>query len=345
MSIENFTLVDGKYADLPRTNMPLAVDDINEMQDITLDLVSARDLFYAYMDAGDLTNATTVINNNPNLLACLFNADKYNSLRDSMIALERVFLTDIQDYIINLSTPQGEWQNNKSYSKYQVVSYIYQDATQFYCARQMSVPANSTVSYNTNPTNTYYWTPITLRGMQGDPGTGLSPMGIWNNTTQYYNYTNSTTNMPIISLVYYNNIFWQATTNNINSEPTSTIENGEVVSNNSDWLVIMALNQVANTILMPYGDSISNVIDRFDNRSKLDLQSLIADGYTYYANKTSDNIWNETAKYSNGETYAQKITTKTSNGYLIDFYCPDSNMQFTITYTKDADGNWKGVRS
>lgn len=66
MPIENFTLVDGKYADLPRTNMPLAVDDINEMQDITLDLVSARDLFYSYMDAGDLVNATTVINNNPN---------------------------------------------------------------------------------------------------------------------------------------------------------------------------------------------------------------------------------------------------------------------------------------
>ena len=151
--------------------------------------------------------------------------------------------------------------------------------------------------------------------------------------------------ITISSPLYYNNIFWQATTNNINSEPRNKIVNGEVVSDNSDWLVVMALNQRANTILLPYGDSISNVIDRFDNRSKLDLQSLIIDGYSYHANKASNIRWEEQVKDNLGAVYAQKITTKTSNGYTIEFSCPESNMQFTITYTKDADGNWKGVKS
>jgi predicted RNase H-like HicB family nuclease len=50
----------------------------------------------------------------------------------------------------------------------------------------------------------------------------------------------------------------------------------------------MSLNQAADTILMPYGETIAEVLDRFDNRSKLHLEDLIQDGYVYTAEKISD---------------------------------------------------------
>lgn len=338
---------DGTYSDLPRSNMPIAKDNINEMQDITYDLVPARDEFYKYMEAGDLTNATNVINNNSNLLSCLFNADKYNSLRDPIVALERLFLDDIDKYIMNLSEPQGEWQEDKEYKKYQVVSYIYDDATQFYAASQMVVPSNSTSEFNTNPTNTFYWTPVTLRGKQGYSGTGLTPMGAWNKEKDYYNYIDETTNMPHVSFIYHQNILWQAVSNNINSEPTFIVEEGIYKSTNPNWEIIMVLNQAANTILMPYNETIADVINRIDNRTQLNLDDLINDGYKYSAVKISEEplTWEEKAIDSSEQVYASKISKKiSSNEWNLIYNCPTTEMNFTIKYIKDDNGNWKGEK-
>lgn len=335
---------DGTYSDLPRSNMPIAKDNINEMQDLTLDLLPVKNQFYQYMEAGDLTNASEVISNNPKLLSSLFNADKYNSLRDSIMALQRLYLDDIENYIITLSEPKGEYQENKEYKKYQVVSYNYEDATQFYCARQMVVPSNNSVSYNANPTNTYYWTPVTLRGMQGYSGTGLTPMGEWTSNKNYYNYINNETNMPIVSMVYWKNIWWQAKSNNINSEPSYSNVNGISISNNSNWEIIMALNQSANTILMPYNQPISEVIDRADQRSGLDLQVFIKDGYNYYANKVNANTYIETLKdRTTNEIAATKTSTKLSNGsWNINYNFVNSGMNYTTRFTPNGS-NWTGV--
>ena len=338
---------DGTYSDLPRSNMPVALDNINEMQDLTYDLIPARDEFYKYIDAGDLSNASNVLTNNPNLIPCLFNADKYNSLRDPIIALQRLYLEDIENYIMNLSEPKGEWQEDIEYKKYQVVSFIKDDATQFYAARQMVVPANSVSDFNTNPSNTEYWTPVTLRGEQGFSGTGLTPMGLWVSNKNYYNYIDENSQLPHVSFVYYNNIMWQAVSNNINSEPTFEVTNGIFKSTNENWEIIMSLNQAANTILMPYGDSISNVINRFDNRSKIELESLIGEGYKYTANKTSNDpiTWEEKALNSEEQVYATKISTKIDEkNWRIEYSCPSSEMSFSFKYTKDDNGNWIGVK-
>lgn len=337
---------DGKYTDLPRSNLPIAKDDIDEMQDLSLDLVEARNSFYNYVNKGDLSNAATVLEDNPKLLPCLFNADKYNSLRDTIVGLQRIFLDDIEKYIMTLSTPQGEWQEDVEYKKYQVVSYINDDATQIYAARQMIVPANSTSDFDTRPINTEYWTPITLRGKQGFSGLGLTPMGEWKRDKNYYNYITES-NVPIVSFVYYNNILWQAVSNSLDSEPTYNIVNGIYKSTNVDWEIIMSLNQGANTILMPYGESIADVINKFDNRSKIRLEDLIGEGYIYTANKitVSPVTWEERATTNEGEIYATKISTKKSDKeWEIKYSCPISELVYTIQYIKDENGNWKGVK-
>nr|DAU99644.1 MAG TPA: hypothetical protein [Bacteriophage sp.] len=108
-SIEpNYTIANGQYTDLPRSNMPSAVDNINEMVDISADLLVAKNQFYDYVQANDLANAAQVLVDNPELEKSVFNADKFNTLRDAIVALERLFLSDIEKYIMNISTPKGE---------------------------------------------------------------------------------------------------------------------------------------------------------------------------------------------------------------------------------------------
>ena len=342
---DDYEFVDGKYSDLPRSNMPLAKDDIDEMQDLSQELVELKDEFYSYIEEGDLASAADLIENHPEFDACVFNADKFNSLRDPIIALQRLFLDDIENYIMNLSEPQGEWDYNTEYKKYQVVSFIWDDATQYYAARQMIVPAKSEVyPEDTSPLNDYYWTPVTLRGKQGFPGTGLTPAGKWTSNVNYYNYEED--NVQHVSMVLYDNIFWQATTNNINSQPTFDIDDGIFTSSNPDWTIMMALNQAADTILMPYGETIADVINGFDNRSKIDFENLLGgDGYAYTAEKISNSpvVWEEKSYNEFGEVYATKTSTKVDDGeWNISFSCPETSEDFTLVYEKDENGRWSG---
>lgn len=334
-SIElNYTIANGQYTDLPRSNMPSAVDNINEMVDISADLLVAKNQFYDYVQANDLANAAQVLVDNPELEKSVFNADKFNTLRDAIVALERLYLTDIQNYLMNLSTPKGEWNENTLYHKYDVVSYYYQGQTQFYCARVVQTtgerPAVTPLS----------WTPITARGPKGNPGTGLTPMGTWAHSTQYYNYTDES-GLPHVSLVYYKNAIWQAVSNNVDSEPTlvATPDYG-FVSNNPNWDVVMVLQQAADTILMPYGKPIADVINDVDNRTKLVFDDLISQDYSYKYKKVAEGQYHEELLYPvNKAVYMTKDSTKVnSSTWSIKTVCPSSNLDYTVVYTKTSDG-------
>lgn len=346
-----YPIVDGVYEDLIRSNFPKAVDDINEMQDITADLVDLQNQFYTYVNNKDFANVSKLLENNPQLQSCLFNAEKYNSIRDAVVALQRYYLTDIQDYIVNISQPKGEWKKDTVYKKYDVVSYIYEDATQFYCARAMEVPMNIL------PTNTNYWTPVTLRGMRGHTGLGLTPSSGWNKTEQYYNFIDDD-GIPHVSMIYYENMFWAATKNNINSKPTWDVSPTEdVYSTNEDWEIILALRQTADGIVFPEGQSLTQIknawnakLQDWDNRTFENMESFISNAYTYYAIKDSTNplIWHEYANNSSTNKVFSEIISKkiNANEWQIQKIChSDSHpINYTIKYTKDANGNWKGVR-
>ena len=339
---------DGTYSDLPRSSLPVQIDNINEMQDITADLIDLQNQFYTYVNNKDLTGASNLLNNNPQLIPCLFNAEKYNSLRDTIVALQRMFLDDIEKYIMNISQPKGEWKTGIVYNKYDVVSYPYEDAIQFYCARAMSVPVDAP------PSNTEYWTPVTLRGMRGHTGLGLTPTGLWNKATQYYNFTDEN-NIPHVSMAFYNNAFWMAVSNNVNSEPTGQYQNGVMVSTNPNWEIAMALNQAANTILMPDNKTLAQVREEWDatlsdwnNRTRMQLDTFISNGYNYYASKESSNplVWKESANDAQSNIpYAEIISKKvSSNEWQIQHICNSEKINYTIQYIKDENGNWKGVK-
>lgn len=333
-SIElNYTIANGQYTDLPRSNMPSAVDNINEMVDISADLLVAKNQFYDYVQANDLANAAQVLVDNPELEKSVFNADKFNTLRDAIVALERLYLTDIQNYLMNLSTPKGEWNENTLYHKYDVVSYYYQGQTQFYCARvAMTIGERPAVT----PLS---WTPITARGPKGNPGTGLTPMGTWAHSTQYYNYMDES-GLPHVSLVYYKNAIWQAVSNNVDSEPTlvATPDYG-FVSNNPNWDVVMVLQQAADTILMPYGKPIADVINDVDNRTKLVFDDLISQGYSYKYRKMADGYYHEELLDADKRIYATKDSQKIDDfTWRVRTACDSSNLDYIVLYKKTGDG-------
>lgn len=88
-----------KYNDLPLTNFPDTEDTWARMQDITVNLITVAQQYNALWESGDVTGANTLLENNPGLINTIFNADKWNKLRDAIISMERFYLNDVQTFI------------------------------------------------------------------------------------------------------------------------------------------------------------------------------------------------------------------------------------------------------
>ena len=87
-----------KYPDLD-CNFPESVDNIDKMQDLTTVTKPLADQYYAMVEAGQISEANTFLAKNPSLVYSIFNASKFNKLRDSMIAVQRMFRDDIDEYL------------------------------------------------------------------------------------------------------------------------------------------------------------------------------------------------------------------------------------------------------
>lgn len=92
-----------KYTDCPLTNFPVNEDTWTRMMDVNSVLLPLTIQYNAYVASGNLTAANKIIQDNPDLLDCFFNADKWNKLRDAIISLERYFLEEVQDFIRNVA--------------------------------------------------------------------------------------------------------------------------------------------------------------------------------------------------------------------------------------------------
>lgn len=86
------------YPDLD-CNFPESIDNIDKMQDLTITTKPMADQYYALMNSGKIQEATTYLSNNTRLVYSIFNAAKFNKLRDSIIAVERLFTDDINEYL------------------------------------------------------------------------------------------------------------------------------------------------------------------------------------------------------------------------------------------------------
>ena len=90
-----------KYPDLD-CNFPESVDNIDKMQDLTTVTKPLADQYYSLVNDGKIQEANTFLSNNTRLVYSIFNASKFNKLRDSIIAVQRMFVDDIEDYLSEL---------------------------------------------------------------------------------------------------------------------------------------------------------------------------------------------------------------------------------------------------
>ncbi|MEY8338474.1 hypothetical protein AALB16_10705 [Lachnospiraceae bacterium 62-35] len=88
-----------KYDDLPLSNFPVHEDNWARMNDVTPNLVAAIEEYEYLLKSGDILGANALIENNIDLKKTIFNADKWNKLRDGIISLQRFFFEDVDKMV------------------------------------------------------------------------------------------------------------------------------------------------------------------------------------------------------------------------------------------------------
>lgn len=203
------------YPDLDFTNYPGELDNIQLKSNITnstdAQLVAQ---IQASIIAGDFSNASAILNANPQLNGKIFNANDYNQIRDAILALERFYNNDIYNYIaekqaawtaeIDKFNFKGVYSPTTQYERNNMVNYTTAEGTFLYLC--IKTPQTGVA-----PTNTQYWRILTLRGERGLSGDGLSFTWVWDSAMQY----------NLNDVVVYGNKWWAATQVNRGQQPAN----------------------------------------------------------------------------------------------------------------------------
>lgn len=112
-----------KYEDLPLTQFPLSEDNWNRMTDVNLVLMPLVIKHNEYYAAGNLEACNKLIADNPGLLDCFFNAQKWNELRDAILALERYYLEEVQKFIYAVAQNALGINDNPTDEQLQTTAY------------------------------------------------------------------------------------------------------------------------------------------------------------------------------------------------------------------------------
>lgn len=148
-------------------------------------------LVYQYLQAmngGNAAQANQILAQIPSASRKLIQAQDLNKLTQAILAVERFYHSDIEDYvseqeqnwlnIINRFHYEGDWDAGTTYQQNNIVSYVVGGLTFLYLA-------TSNPPVGTLPTNTTYWRVLTMRGQQGISGVGLSYRQAWVNSNVY----------------------------------------------------------------------------------------------------------------------------------------------------------------
>lgn len=190
------------YPDL-QNKFPVEVDDFAKFTDPNLSQITLINQYYTYMEAGNLSGAAEILGNNPSLKTAILNAERLNMMRDGLIAVQRYYLNDVQQYLVEIVKNKGEWNSGTKYTKYDVVFYPVAGGDQCFMATSTDIPIG------TIPTDTSYWIPLTMRGEQGPSGIGMTPRGTWQASTSYSQY----------DVVSYDDQLWYALQANTGQTP------------------------------------------------------------------------------------------------------------------------------
>lgn len=208
------------YPDLTYTSFPDTEQAFVEMIDITSSDGALMTQYQTAMQNGDFATARTVLAQIPNANNKILDSVKMNTLFDTTVALERFYKTNVEPYIeekqqewealVNLFTANfayiGPYQQGNQYKQNNMVSALNPvtgDTNIYIAIQDNSAPL----------TDMNYWRTLTIKGVQGLSGDGLTFAGAWSSTTAYN--TND--------VVTYQNDLWVALQPSTNQDPTSTI--------------------------------------------------------------------------------------------------------------------------
>ena len=163
------------YPSYNYSSFPDSIDQFDRFTDLTLDTIEYARQYNTYMTKGDLSNAAKILSDHPELKPSLINAANLNRIIDAIKCIETFYAEDVQKYLINIIKYRNTFSTSTKYSKYDLV--IYNDLG-YLCI-------SSDTPIGTIPTNTSYFTPLTLRGKTGESGLGLSFIGNWTSGVSY----------------------------------------------------------------------------------------------------------------------------------------------------------------
>lgn len=160
-----------KYPQFDGTDFPDRIDSFERVQDVTVSYAPLATQYRKLCEQNQLQDAADLLKRYPELNRMAINAEKINKIYDAMSAVETFFMSDVQDWVVDLVKYRGDWSSTATYQKFNVVTYARNGIVGAYVATQASVPRG------VNPTNTSYWTQISYQGPPGEKG-DQGPQGI-----------------------------------------------------------------------------------------------------------------------------------------------------------------------
>lgn len=234
------------YPDLYLTNFPEAVDNIEDVMDITATDGPLIQQYMSALNAGNQTQANAILATIPNWWRKTISAQNINRISQAVLATERFYKNDVQTYINNLMAEWttkvnafdliGTWNSGQAYVKNNMVSYQNGTSTLIYLAIE-NVPVGTLI------TNTAYWRNITVQGIQGESGVGLAYRGEYSDGQVYGNE----------DAVTYNSEVWMCL-----QDDTSVTTPG---SDPEKWQLVMTLQSATYPIqnTQPEGQAVGSL--------------------------------------------------------------------------------------
>lgn len=200
---------------------------IELMDDMHLSSQSTFLDYYYAMQANNISQANSILINNPSIKNQIIEADNINILLNEIYRRELQPKTDI-DYFLDgaravfekmilYTQVRGEWDKDIQYN---VHNFVYYNGKGYYAYTNHEPPIG------TLPTDTRYWLEYDVKGAKGYGGIDLNLKFAWDNTQNYKKG----------DVVIFQNKMWYAIADNTNYEPNL---------NHYPW-VIISMPKLAN---------------------------------------------------------------------------------------------------
>ncbi len=92
-----------KYIDTPLSNFPEQEDNWSRMSNLSVSLLSVAKQYSDLYNTGDINAANELLEQYPDLKSALFTPERWNQIRDAIIALQRFFLEDVESMIVEVA--------------------------------------------------------------------------------------------------------------------------------------------------------------------------------------------------------------------------------------------------